>query len=212
MIAAIDYGRTRCGVAIGNKIPSKVFITSPKKVIEELSRLDVEAIVIGLPFSMSGRYSLQTFETVEFAEKLEKRLNKKVYMIDERLTSKLFKGRSNIDQLVATQLFQEFMSSKMVLYEIKPAKMLPEEILDTIKNYRGKILLAEVSDVRAASNDAIIFQTDPYYAYLFYKLGFSVEKSFKELEKQSPFDMIVVEQRCDQFKPFLSKNGMLVCL
>ncbi|AEH51726.1 RuvX/YqgF family protein [Pseudothermotoga thermarum] len=212
MIAAIDYGKARCGVAIGERIPSKVFTVPPEKIKEELSKYNLEAIVVGLPLSMSGRYSLQTFEVVGFAERLQKELNKKVYMIDERLTSELFKGKENVDELVAVQLFQEFTSSKITLYQIKPAKKLPEDILETIKIFQGKILLAEISDVNAAGNNTTIFQTDPYYAYLFHKAGFFVERSWKELEKLSPFDMIVVEGDCNKFKTFLSKGGKLVCL
>ncbi len=213
MIAVIDYGRARCGMALGERLPSKVFTISPKDVVSELLKYQPEIIVVGLPLSMSGRYSTQTFEAVRFAEKLQKKLQAKVYMIDERLTSKMFEGRKNVDELVAVRLFQEFVSSKAILHDIKPIRTVSEEVVGAVRNFTGKILLAEVSDLRLASNNTVIFQTDPYYAYLFFKAGFNVERSLKELEKHSPFDIIiVVEEKCEEFKSFLSKNGKLVCL
>lgn len=215
MILAIDYGESRCGLALGHKLPTKIWTVSRQKVFSEISRFikDIDCFIVGLPLSMSGRYSQQTFKAIKFAEKLHIEFDKEVYMIDERLSSALFEGRKNVDQLSAVEIFNRFVSSNANCHKIKPPVRLSEEQLRKLEDLEGKVLVANLSDTRVLKDKSwIIFQRDPYYAYLFYKMGCYVERDQKKLENFSPFDIIIAEDVCEDLKYLLNANGKILCL
>ncbi|MGJ8455090.1 RuvX/YqgF family protein [Pseudothermotoga sp. U03pept] len=214
MFLAIDYGEARCGLALGEKLVAKLWTVQREKLFSELSKFpDVEAYVVGLPFSMSGRYSKQTFRVIAFAEKLHKKYGKSVYMIDERLSSKIFKGSKDVDRLSAAEIFDRFISSDRNRYEIKPPSRLNDEKIAELKSLVGKILIANLSDTRVARDeDCVVYQVDPYYAYLFYKRGFHVERDRTQLENSAPFDIIVAGGDCEEFRVFLRPSGKILCL
>ena len=57
-----------------------------KKIIEER---EVDVLVLGLPKNMNGTIGERGETTIKFKEKLEKELNKKVILEDERLTTRI---------------------------------------------------------------------------------------------------------------------------
>ncbi|MEJ5229802.1 MAG: RuvX/YqgF family protein [Pseudothermotoga sp.] len=214
MFLAIDYGEARCGLALGERLVAKLWTVEREKLFSELSKFpDIEAYVVGLPFSMSGRYSEQTFKVIAFAERLHKKYGKRVYMIDERLSSKIFKGSKDVDRLSAAEIFDRFVSSDRNRYEIRPPSKLSDETVAELNNLTGKILIANLSDTRVAKDEnCVVYQVDPYYAYLFYKRGFHVERDLKQLENSAPFDMIVAGGSCEEFRTFLRPSGKILCL
>ena len=83
-----------------------------KKITEER---EVDVLVLGLPKNMNGE------TTIKFKEKLEKELNKKVILEDERLTTRIAeniliksdisrkKRKKVIDKMSATVILQSYL-------------------------------------------------------------------------------------------------------
>jgi putative Holliday junction resolvase len=93
----IDFGLKRVGLSVSDRTGTLV---SPYKTIERTSRNalfeelteiiqteNVEAIVVGLPLSLSGKDTLTTRQARNFAESLGRRTDIPIHMMDERLTS-----------------------------------------------------------------------------------------------------------------------------
>ena len=133
-IIGIDYGERRIGLAISDLLQ---IIATPLKVIDRkktsnfipeiqdiVKEKKIATVVVGLPLTMKGTFSIQTEATVEFIEKLKKLLEVPVYTIDERMTSKeaekilIQKGiktghnKSAVDQTSAIIILQEYLDSK----------------------------------------------------------------------------------------------------
>jgi len=211
-IVAVDYGEKRCGIAIGEKIPSEVLTVDKTKVLNYLQQCDAHVIVVGIPFSMTGRYSKQTFECIGFAEKLMKKLQKKVFLVDERLSSKMFQNRKHVDSLSAVEIFERFVSNGSGIYSFEEPQTVPDEVVEEVSKQPGKLLIAHLSDVRLCRENCVVFQKEPYYAYLFHKKGCRVERDERFLEDLAPFDIIVTWKGSIEFKRFLSPGGKMVCL
>ncbi len=214
MILAIDYGETRCGLALGEKLAARIWTVKKQEVFAEISKFkNIDIFVVGLPLSMSGRYSEQTFKAVRFAERLYGEFGREVYMIDERLSSVIFKGRKDVDRLSAAEIFNRFISSNSDCYRIKSPVRLSDEKLRKLGDLQGKVLVANLSDVRIVKDKSwIIFQDDPYYAYLFHKIGCHIERDRKMLENFAPFDIIIAEGVCEELRYLLGPNGKILCL
>ncbi len=97
-ILGLDFGDRHVGVAISD--PSQ-HVATPREtitygakvqLIETLKKIvfedDVEALVIGLPLSLSGEDSEQTTRTRAFAEEIDSYLGIPVHLEDERLTTR----------------------------------------------------------------------------------------------------------------------------
>ncbi|BCS87913.1 Holliday junction resolvase RuvX [Pseudodesulfovibrio sediminis] len=93
----IDFGLKRVGLSVSDRTGTLV---SPLKTIERTTRnalFDelieiihneaIEAVVVGLPLSMSGEDTLTTRQARNFAESLGRRTELPIHMMDERLTS-----------------------------------------------------------------------------------------------------------------------------
>ena len=136
---AIDYGDKRIGIALSDPMH---IISYPFGIIKNINnnhsideilkitgQKDVETIVIGLPISMSGNYSVQTKKVILFKELLveellDKNMSITVNTIDERLSSvsaknimikkgiKTGHNKGKIDELSAAIILQEYLDSK----------------------------------------------------------------------------------------------------
>ena len=94
-ILGLDAGERRIGVAISD--PDGSFALPLHSILvdgHEMAAIeayvrdeDVEAVVIGLPLSMSGESSAQTERARAFAAKVEERLALPVHLWDERLST-----------------------------------------------------------------------------------------------------------------------------
>jgi putative Holliday junction resolvase len=121
-VLALDYGSARCGCAVSD--PSGTLAT-PLEVIEDpssdaglakLARLveesGVEAVVVGLPLSLSGEEGPQARLTRGFAERLDALLPVPVETYDERFTTKLAEaevGRAPSDSRAAAHLLEDYL-------------------------------------------------------------------------------------------------------
>lgn len=92
-----------------------------KKIIDEEQ---VEDIVLGLPRNMNYTIGPRGEETIAFQKKLEEYLNRKVYLQDERLSTKEAnsylleadlsrkKRKQHIDSIAATIILQTYLDKK----------------------------------------------------------------------------------------------------
>lgn len=168
-LIAIDYGEKRCGIALGENVPSRIFTVERSKVFDLLVQSDVATIVVGMPLSMSGRYSQQTFECIAFAEKIRKKLRKEVFLVDERLSSRMFQGRENVDGLSAAEIFERFVARGTAVHQLLKPEKVSDATVEEVQNYQGKLLIAHLSDTRLCRESCVVLQKEPYYAYLFHK-------------------------------------------
>ena len=96
-LLAIDYGNKRVGLAISDptQIIAKPYKTidniSDEKLIEIFNAIisdkNIDEIVIGLPLTMKNSFSKQTENVNKFIDFLKKKINIKVVVVDERLSS-----------------------------------------------------------------------------------------------------------------------------
>jgi len=96
-ILALDYGRSRIGVALAD---TAVGLAQPFCTLERINRNEdmrrlremarehgVKQIVVGLPLRLDGTRGEMAEEAEGFAQRLRKQLGVPVEMVDERLTS-----------------------------------------------------------------------------------------------------------------------------
>ena len=96
-ILAIDYGRSRIGLAIADaevRLPQPIGTLDRINRNEDMRRLrelardhHVKQVVVGLPLRLDGTQSEMAEEASRFAERLRKQIGLPVEMVDERLTS-----------------------------------------------------------------------------------------------------------------------------
>jgi putative holliday junction resolvase len=96
-ILALDYGRTKIGVALADALAR---IAEPFSTIERINRNEdmrrlrefardhqVKQIVVGLPLRLDGTPGEMAEEATRFAERVRKQLGLPVELVDERLSS-----------------------------------------------------------------------------------------------------------------------------
>ena len=96
-ILALDYGRTKIGIAVAG---SEAQVAQPYDTLERINRnedmrrlrklagaLGVRQIVVGLPLRLDGSNGEMAEEATRFAQRVRKQIGVPVEMVDERLTS-----------------------------------------------------------------------------------------------------------------------------
>jgi putative Holliday junction resolvase len=133
-IMGLDVGDRRIGVALsdpGEILASPVTIIdnyNPSQAIEEILKIikerEVERIIVGLPFLMSGNVGSQATKVQVFVDELVKRTEKPVEMRDERLTTvtavrmkqessaKRVDKKTRYDAMAAAIILQEYLDEK----------------------------------------------------------------------------------------------------
>jgi putative holliday junction resolvase len=124
-VLALDYGSARCGCAVSD--PTGVLATPLEPVLAPGSRrglarlralvaeLGADAVVVGLPLSLSGGDSAQTRETRAFAKRLRRSLPVPVELLDERFTTRLAErsgGRASEDSRAAAHLLESWLARR----------------------------------------------------------------------------------------------------
>jgi putative pre-16S rRNA nuclease len=127
MILAFDYGTQKIGVASGNSL---LGIATPLKALpckntqpnwEDIAALlkewEPEALVVGLPLNMDGSESESTARAKKFANRLKGRFGMKVWLVDERLSTREARERtgirqadSRVDSMAAVIIAEGFLS------------------------------------------------------------------------------------------------------
>ncbi len=96
-IVGIDYGDARTGIAVCDEneiiasaiktIKAKGLTEMAEKCSEEIKKLNVKLIVLGLPKNMDGSESFRAEKTKLFAEMLKQKIDLEIVFFDERLTT-----------------------------------------------------------------------------------------------------------------------------
>jgi putative holliday junction resolvase len=135
-IMGLDYGSKTVGVALTDPLGitaqplETITRESENKLRRTLARLEaivseyqVGSIVLGLPVNMDGSVGDRALKSLEFKEKLEKRLQLPVTMQDERLTTVEADGildemrvphserKQYIDKIAAAFILEDYMHS-----------------------------------------------------------------------------------------------------
>ncbi len=132
-ILAIDFGDVRVGLALSDLTCT---ISKPFKTINYINIGDllnqifeitkenkVNKIVVGIPYNMKGEDTKQTIKVREFVSELENKMDYKIDLIDERLTSseaekfmhqmniKTGHNKDKIDKIAASIILQEYLDT-----------------------------------------------------------------------------------------------------
>jgi putative Holliday junction resolvase len=96
-ILALDYGRARIGLAVGN---TEAGLAQPLGTLDRINRNEdmrrlrelvrehgVKQIVVGLPLRLDGTRGDMAEEATRFGQRVHKQMGLPVEMVDERLTS-----------------------------------------------------------------------------------------------------------------------------
>ncbi len=98
-VIGIDFGDKRIGIAIGDTgiglaIPQDVYINHSTSdaagyIIGKAEETNAQVIVVGVPYSMSGKVGPQAELVISFIEILQSQTRLPVEMVDERLSTSI---------------------------------------------------------------------------------------------------------------------------
>lgn len=121
-ILAIDYGDTRIGLAhsysgINIALPLKMIYNDKNlfnNLISVVEDLEIDFVLVGLPLNLKSIDTIQTKKVRNFVNNLKDRLNVKIELLDERMTSALAKKylakKSSIDIESARIILEDWLS------------------------------------------------------------------------------------------------------
>ncbi|MFN3691258.1 MAG: Holliday junction resolvase RuvX [Fervidobacterium sp.] len=186
-VIAIDYGKSKCGYASGSIFVAKSGTIKTSELFKQIQPFSI--VILGLPLSMSGNYSSQTFEVVRLALKL-KEMKKEVLFIDERLTTKMAKTyeKKDDDRFSAEQLLLEYIQSPQRAIPLKKCaiEIIEEKVLDgnSVVNTSIDSDFALLIDIPYHDyfkiKNGIGFSNNPYSAYTLFTKGFFVYRVMKD--------------------------------
>ena len=132
-VLGLDFGEKRIGVAMGEAETGLAFplttieCTSGSAAVETILRLatenDVSTIVVGMPFTLSGKRGPQAREVSRFTESLRSRTVLPVETVDERHSTteaerllqhagvEPSRDRARVDAAAATVILQTYFDS-----------------------------------------------------------------------------------------------------
>ncbi|MEE0956195.1 MAG: Holliday junction resolvase RuvX [Eubacterium sp.] len=136
-ILGLDYGAKTVGVAVSDSLmltATGVGIIRRKaenklrqtlaEIADLINRYEVEEVVLGLPLNMDGSRGERAEKTLEFRDKLARRTNVKIILVDERLTTveadELLETRGiygkdrkqYVDEIAAEIILQDYLNSR----------------------------------------------------------------------------------------------------
>ncbi|SHF26708.1 putative holliday junction resolvase [Marinitoga hydrogenitolerans DSM 16785] len=198
----LDYGLSKTGIAISNSILKIATIKGTVNTNKLLSTLKNEiytegdAFVVGLPISMSGRFSKQTFETIDFSLKLKNLFKSDIFLIDERLTTqqsysmtKNFlnskKAKKAKDQNSALLILQKFLDNP------KLGIKLEAEDVYSINNIDSNSILINNIIIKNSSiyNKADIYTKNPFVFWWYFKRNKKSTTLLEDLKEE--YDVLI---------------------
>jgi putative Holliday junction resolvase len=128
----IDPGRARIGLALSDRdgLLAMPLETVPvdageiDRIVAVIAEHEVSTVFVGLPLSLSGRWTASTRHAYNLARAISERVDVEARMIDERLTTTTAQtalrasgrsqraGRSVIDQIAAVTLLQQALDTE----------------------------------------------------------------------------------------------------
>ncbi|MBT7552843.1 Holliday junction resolvase RuvX [bacterium] len=124
-ILGIDYGDKRTGLALAESnsmaAPYKVLTSQQQELITELKQIiteeNIDAIVVGLPHSLSGQTNERLQITEKFIADLKQQVDVSIETVDEQLTSKLYSKMGvtkDIDKHAATAILETWLAQNKI--------------------------------------------------------------------------------------------------
>jgi len=128
MVMAFDYGTRRVGVAVGNSITragqalKTIAALNADALFQEIERLLIEwqpnQLVVGLPTHPDGAEHEMTAKARRFGNQLQGRFNLPVNCVDERYSSVVLEGDSdmhdNLDAHSAALILEQYFAELAV--------------------------------------------------------------------------------------------------
>lgn len=128
MVMAFDYGTRRVGVAVGNSITragqalKTIAALNADTLFQEIERLLIEwqpnQLVVGLPTHPDGAEHEMTAKARRFGNQLQGRFNLPVNCVDERYSSVVLEGDSdmhdNLDAHSAALILEQYFAELAV--------------------------------------------------------------------------------------------------
>ncbi|KLO23003.1 Holliday junction resolvase RuvX [Marinitoga sp. 1155] len=199
----LDYGLSKTGIATGDavlKIATIKGTFETKFLFKELNKIykDKDIFVVGLPISMSGRYSKQTFETIDFCLKLKNNFNTDVVLMDERLTTRQSysltknflnskKAKKAKDQNSALFILQMFLDNPNIGINLNIKNPYKIEELDSTNILINDVIIKNSN----IYNNSDILAKDPYVFWWYYKRNKTSTTLFEDLKNE--YDVIFTE-------------------
>ncbi|KUK83022.1 MAG: Holliday junction resolvase YqgF [Petrotoga mobilis] len=222
-VYGIDYGTSKCGIAI---LKQDVNIPLPKETIkseellEFLVSLDLshdDLIVFGLPISMSGRYSKQSFLSIDEAIRVKESIGCKIYFVDERLTtSSLYsevrgevsykKVKKAKDQNSSVLILSNFIQSPE-----NAIALAEKEVYNLKKDFSSyKDILIWDIPINNKFENFSIFAKDPWIFWYYYKKGYESTTLISDLKDY--YDLIITTKESREKIQLNINCNELMCL
>ncbi len=227
-IYCVDYGNSLCGIAAADE---KLKIALPKNTVkseflfnflQSLNLNEKSIIVFGLPISLSGRYSHQTYLTVEAALNIKNQLGCQIFFVDERLTtSSLFnelKGdisfkeiKKTKDQNSSVLILNVFLENPQSAIELKEKSTY--KIENDLSSYNNIIIFdVAINNIleKANKDHLILFTQDPWIFWFYYRQGLKSTSLISDLADQ--YDLIISIKENEKKIRTLFPLSKLMCL
>jgi putative holliday junction resolvase len=122
-----DFGMSRIGLAIGNSISQRA---TPLKTITAqdgipqweviqglLKKWSIDAIIVGMPYTLNNTHQDTTFAAQKFANRLKQKFKLPIHTVDERFTTKIASQTKNpkhgIDSVAACIILQAWLDENL---------------------------------------------------------------------------------------------------
>ncbi|WP_103927224.1 RuvX/YqgF family protein [Petrotoga sp. SL27] len=222
-VYGIDYGTSKCGIAI---LKQDVNIPLPKETIKSEELLDFlvsldlshdDLIVFGLPISMSGRYSKQSFLSIDEAIRVKESIGCKIYFVDERLTtSSLYsevrgevsykKVKKAKDQNSSVLILSNFIQSPE-----NAIALAEKEVYNLKKDFSSyKDILIWDIPINNKFENFSIFAKDPWIFWYYYKKGYESTTLISDLKDY--YDLIITTKESREKIQLNINCNELMCL
>ena len=132
-VMAFDYGTRRVGVAVGNSVTGNgqalktIATTSADTLFKEIENLlkewQPDCLVVGKPVHPDGAEHAMTIKATRFGNQLHGRFNLPVEWVDERYSSAVLEGvsdmRDNLDAHSAALILEQYFSERSAKVMLK---------------------------------------------------------------------------------------------
>lgn len=201
----LDYGLSKTGIATSDdilKIPTIKGTVNTNKLLNILKNelyKEGDLFVIGLPISMSGRYSTQTYETIDFSIQIKELFQTDVFLIDERLTTqqsyaltKNFlnskKAKKCKDQNSALLILQRFLSNPKIALNLEKKPVYKIKDIDSNSVLINNVIIKNSK----IYNKADILTEDPYIFWWYFKRNKKSTTLLNDLNTE--YDVLISEK------------------
>jgi len=196
-IFGVDHGQKNCGIAsavFDIALPYKTVANNELMSFFKKEGVDKDSIIVyGLPLSMSGRFSTQTYNAINSAIEVKNTYGCKIVFIDERLTSKtLFtelkgvvkskKIKKTKDQNSSALILSIYLANTNEGIELKKKKVY--NIVHQIKSKKTLVYETAIENIKEIENFNV-FTKDPWIFWYYFSQGIksiNIEKDLEEYE------------------------------